>query len=404
MKEKIKVSVIIPAHNAQRYIGACLESVMAQTLKEIQIICVNDGSTDKTQECIRSYMKRDERISLVNQENQYAGAARNNGKKAACGEYLVFWDADDLFEADALEEMYRQIRKDEADICVCDAVRFLDGQEDDLTTDVKYLKEKYLPEQTPFSIKTMPQYLFNFTTDVPWNKMYRRAFVEEQGLEFEDRVRANDHYFVLRAFSLAERVTFVKKHLIRYRVSSKTSLTSNLSASPLCTYEALLHAREDMERDGIFEEPLAVQSFANRALSSLIYGMEKQTFGEAYISIYELLKKEGFEKLFVSDKGRDYYYNQEGYEKYRKMSELGPMEYLLYEYALLSDKNAMQRVKYSGLKERYTDLKKKSSAFRKERDQYKRELDYIHERTWYRVITFFAGLKNKWTGKGKEHS
>lgn len=86
------------------------------------------------------------------------------------------------------------------------------------------------------------------------------------------------------------------------------------------------------------------------------------------------------------------------------MSELGPMEYLLYEYALLSDKNAMQRVKYSGLKERYTDLKKKSSAFRKERDQYKRELDYIHERTWYRVITFFAGLKNKWTGKGKEHS
>lgn len=403
MKEKEKVSVIIPAHNAQRHIRECLDSVLAQTLREIQVICVNDGSTDDTESIIRQYMKQDERIVLINQKNQYAGVARNEGMKKAQGEYLVFWDADDVFEKDALESLYRQMKQEEADICVCDAVRFQNG-DDRLYTDVKYLKEQYLPEKTPFSIETLPQYLFNFTTDVPWNKMYRREFIEQHGLQFEDRVRANDHYFVLRAFALAKKITLVKKHLIRYRISSGSSLTSGLSASPLCTYEALLHAKEDLEKEGCFQNPLVVQSFANRALSSLVYGMEKQTFGEAYAAIYEMLKTGGFEKLFVKDNGPEYYYTKGGYRKYKKMMELGPVEYLLNEYSTVSEKYARQGVRYQKLVQRHEKLQEKTSRLKEERDEYKRELDYIHERSWYRLITFLAGLKNKLTGKGTKDS
>lgn len=403
MNGKSKVSVIVPAHNVEKYIGACLESILSQTLKEIEIICVNDGSTDRTEQIIRRYMEQDERISLINQENRFAGVARNEGRKRAKGTYLVFWDADDLFEPDALETMYRKISEDEADICVCDAVRFKSG-EDKLYTDIKYLKDKFLPTQVPFSVKTMPEHIFNFTTDVPWNKMYSRKFVEKHSLEFEDRVRANDHYFVLRAFGLAERITLVKKQLIRYRISSGTSLTSNLSASPLCTYEALLHAREDLERDGILKDPKAVRSFANRALSSLVYGMERQTYGEAYTQIYQLLKQEGFKKLFVTDREEDYYYNAAGFEKYRKMMELEPMEYLLHEYDLVSGKYTDQSTKYRSLKEKHTALKEKAAGFRSERDGYKRELEYIKSRKWYRMILFFANLKNRLTGKGMKNS
>ena len=403
MEEKEKVSVIIPAHNAQKHIKECLDSVLAQTLREIQIICVNDGSTDDTEQIVRQFMKQDSRVRLINQINQYAGVARNRGMQEAKGDYLVFWDADDVFEKDALESMYQKIRQEDADICVCDAVRFQDGS-DRLSTEVRYLKEQYLPEKTPFSIQTLPAYIFNFTTDVPWNKMYRRAFIEQHGLVFEDRERANDHYFVLRAFALAKRITLVKKHLIRYRVSSGTSLTSGLSSSPLCTYEALLHAREDLEKEGWFKNPLVVQSFANRALSSLVYGMEKQSYGEAYVSIYETLKKEGFEKLFVKDRGEEYYYTKGGYRKYLEMMELAPMEYLLREYDQISGKYARQSVRYQKLTLRHEKLQEKTSRLKEERDQYKRELDYIHASSWYRVVVFFAGLKKKLTGKGTKHS
>ena len=96
MKENIKVSVIIPMYNAREHVRECLDSLINQTLKEIEIICVNDGSTDDTQSILEEYAKKDERIVILNQENLYAGVARNNGMNHASGEYLIFLDADDF--------------------------------------------------------------------------------------------------------------------------------------------------------------------------------------------------------------------------------------------------------------------------------------------------------------------
>lgn len=400
MKENYKVSVIMPAHNAEQYIGACMESILAQTLREIQIICINDGSTDSTEAIIRSYMEKDERISVLNQENRYAGVARNEGMKLAKGKYMVFWDADDLFEPAALETMYRKIEEDQADICVCDAVRFKDGSTI-ARTDVQYIKDRFMPEKIPFSIRNFPQYIFNFTTDVPWNKMYRREFIEANQIEFEDRIRGNDHYFVLQAFAVAKGITLVKQQLIRYRMNSSGNLTSNLSASPLCAYEALLHAKESLEEKGVFRDERAVQSFANRALNSLIYVMERQTGKEAYELVYNTLRNGGFEKLFVTDKGKDFYYYASPYEKYKKIMSLDPMEYLMIQYAAVSDKEADLRRKYTNLQNRNTALKEKISESTEEKKKLQKELDYIKKKKWYRLIVCIADLKNKITGKGK---
>ena len=103
MEENIKVSVILPVYNGETYLSECLDAILGQTLKEIEVICVNDGSTDRSPEILREYAARDSRIRVIDQENTGAGAARNNGMAQARGEYLSFLDADDFFEPQMLE-------------------------------------------------------------------------------------------------------------------------------------------------------------------------------------------------------------------------------------------------------------------------------------------------------------
>ena len=114
-----KVSIIVPVYNAQKYLSQCLDSLLNQTLKETEIICVDDGSADDSVDIINQYSSKDRRVKLIRQKNSYAGVARNNGLKQAAGEYVVFVDADDFFERDMLRSMYAQAKKDNAEICLC---------------------------------------------------------------------------------------------------------------------------------------------------------------------------------------------------------------------------------------------------------------------------------------------
>ena len=109
------VSVIIPVHDSERSLRACLDSLCAQTLRDIEIICVDDGSGDSSRDIIGEYSARDSRISLICQRNSGAGAARNRGLQAACGKYVVFLDSDDVFEVAMLELMYRRLESASAD-------------------------------------------------------------------------------------------------------------------------------------------------------------------------------------------------------------------------------------------------------------------------------------------------
>ena len=120
-----KVSIIIPVYNAEKYLGKCLESLLSQTLQEMEIICVDDGSSDSSPEILKRFQERDGRVRILTQENQYAGAARNNGMKEAQGEYLLFLDADDFFENTLLEKVYNQGKKMEADIVLFGAKQYL---------------------------------------------------------------------------------------------------------------------------------------------------------------------------------------------------------------------------------------------------------------------------------------
>ena len=111
----IKVSVIIPMYNVEKYIGQCVESVCGQTLRELEVICIDDGSNDATAQVVESLREKDERVSLVVQRNQGVSASRNAGLKLARGEYISFLDSDDYLKENALEILYAEAKEKELD-------------------------------------------------------------------------------------------------------------------------------------------------------------------------------------------------------------------------------------------------------------------------------------------------
>lgn len=103
---EVKVSVIMPVYNSEKYLEKCISSVLNQSLREIELICVDDGSTDSSPRILEAFAKSDSRVKLLHQQNLYAGVARNNGMKAACGKYFAFWDSDDFLSRMRLKSCF----------------------------------------------------------------------------------------------------------------------------------------------------------------------------------------------------------------------------------------------------------------------------------------------------------
>lgn len=130
------ISVIIPAYNVEKYIDKCLESVVNQTFKDIEIILINDGSTDKTDEKCLKWANRDKRIIFINKLNEGQGTTRNLGINIASREYIIFVDSDDWLELNALEEIYNYITKNNADVCLFDYYEIYKSEFGDLEKNI----------------------------------------------------------------------------------------------------------------------------------------------------------------------------------------------------------------------------------------------------------------------------
>ena len=290
MADQIKVSVIMPVYNAADFLNETLRDVTGQTLKDIEIICVDDGSKDSSREIVGEWQEKDNRIQLITQQNQYAGVARNNGFAQAKGRYVVFWDSDDIFHETALEQMYLQLEKTGADVCVCGAQRY-DMENDRYIPSKAYLRRELLPDMEVFSKKDT-EYLFDFATNNPWNKMYLAEFIRKHDLQFQAIKQANDTYFTMMALFLAEKITYVDEVLISYRVNNAGSLTGKASDTVFCAYESYVYTKERMEKYPEFA--LVKKSFLNHALNGFFHALNNQRSFVSYEKLYNKLAEEGF--------------------------------------------------------------------------------------------------------------
>lgn len=310
MKQPI-VSVIMPVYNGETYLRQCLDSVVNQTLKEIEIICVDDGSSDRSVEILKEYAEKDERVMVLQQENAGAGAARNNGLSKASGKYLSFLDSDDFFETDMLEKAVEKIAADRADFVVFRCDHYLN----DTNTFKKAaytLKKQTLPPYTPFNFRQITDNVFKAFVGWAWDKVYDREFVMKHNLKFQEQRTSNDMLFVFSALVLAKRITYLDTVLAHQRRNNGESLSNTREKSWFCFYNALTALRDVLKEKGLYEE--LKKDFVNYAVHFSLWNLNTIT-GECYEKLYTKLHEEWFRELEVTGHDEDYFYNKEEYKQ-----------------------------------------------------------------------------------------
>lgn len=222
-----KISVIIPVYNSEKYIAQCLDSIINQSLKDIEIICVNDGSTDNSLDILNEYAKKDNRIKVITQINtgNGAGSARNTGLEQAKGEYISFIDSDDYIDKDFLEKLYKEAKEYDADIACSGVIK---ERENEQKTQLKFneIKVSDNPNDNLKVSKSLPY-------PYPWNKIYKREFVVSYGIKFVENIYFEDLIFTPLVITKAEKLISVPDVYYHYieRENSVSSAKSGIKDS-----------------------------------------------------------------------------------------------------------------------------------------------------------------------------
>ena len=305
------VSIIIPCYNAEKYLDMCMESLLNQTLKNIEIICVDDGSTDRTWEKLNSFAEKDARVRLFSQQNQFAGAARNLGLSYARGEYLVFLDSDDFFADTLAQDAYSVAVSNDADVVLYDAQYF--DEESNEFRKGWFLNTAYIPEKQPFSNEDCPEKLFQISTPSPWTKLFRRQFLLDTKLQFQTLRHTNDAYFILSALAMAKRIVTLDKVLVNYRVGHTTNLQSTKRTNPLCFYTAYKAWHDELKKLELL--PKLRRSYVNRAMGGCLYNLRSMNDLEAKKIVFDKLREEIFDELEIPDQDVSCYFIESDYNE-----------------------------------------------------------------------------------------
>lgn len=299
-----EISVIFPVFNVENYIKQCLESIVYQTFINIQIICVNDGSTDGSLDIIKYFQSRDKRITLVNQENQGAGEARNNGLNYAIGDYTIFLDPDDFFELNMLENSLNEVKKFDAEICIFGS-KLYDNETKKITNSPWTCKTRICPPEQVFSAKTNPKDIFYVTTPCPWNKLYKTSFIKESNLKFENTRSANDMVFIFLSLAIASKIVTLDECFVYYRVNNQGSLQGSQDKNIYCFYEALLTLESELKKRNIFEE--LQQSFLNFALDFCFYNLMTIKDHKKFKELFNFIKSDAISHFGFNNYPDEYY-------------------------------------------------------------------------------------------------
>lgn len=223
---QIKLSVIIPIYNAEKYIDECLNSVLSQNIDAMEIICVDDGSTDNSLKILKGYEKKFSTIKVISQKNQHAGIARNKGMEVASGEYLHFLDVDDFLLENVYNDIYVFAKEMQADIIKFKAYAAdIEGQYvKNNVYEMKQVDSALFRKKITFAKEG--RILANLTP-VPWNAWVRRQYIANERIKYNDLVCVNDRSFYIKAVTHANCVALLDKFVVVHRVNNSHSLAGS---------------------------------------------------------------------------------------------------------------------------------------------------------------------------------
>lgn len=207
------ISIIVPIYNAEKFIKKCVDSLLNQTKKELEFILINDGSTDKTHDILKTY--KDKRIKYFKNKNQGIGKTRNFGIEKATGKYIIFIDSDDYIEPTTCEELYNKAIKEKADVVVCDFFKvYDDGSIEDIN----------LPSFKTSKLKDNPNILIDINLS-PWNKIYSTKLIKDNDIRFAEGIKYEDVPFVSEALDRANKIAKLDKKLNYYVIHGNSETT-----------------------------------------------------------------------------------------------------------------------------------------------------------------------------------
>lgn len=246
----LKVSVIIPVYNVEPYLRECLGSVVNQTLRDIEIICVNDGSTDNSGAILEEYADCDERITVITQENSGLSAARNAGMDAATGKYVYFIDSDDYIDLNALQVLYNRAEELQLDMLFFDCSYLFDGIEP---------KQNYFQRREYGDVYVGVEFLKKLRDEgaywvTVWGYLLRREFLQSSGVRFVEGMLHEDMIFTPLLLLKAQRTSHILRKFYYRRIRPHSITTEPVSTKNICglvtgIQEMLLYGIKDVERE-----------------------------------------------------------------------------------------------------------------------------------------------------------
>ncbi|PWB88333.1 glycosyltransferase family 2 protein [Methanobrevibacter thaueri] len=302
----VGISVIIPVYNVEDYLSQCLDSICNQTFKDIEIICVNDGSIDNSLDILNEYAESDRRIKIINQHNQGLAASRNQGLKEAKGDYVYFIDSDDYIELDALEKLHENIVTNSSDM-VLFKFQKVDDYRNVHKRGVEFKIDKIFGDidygNFTFTYKDVKRHVMNSAFSACL-KLYRRDFIEDIsfpiGLNFED---VPVH---VKLMLEAESLSFVPEFLYNYRSNPDSILNS--SANGFDIFKVIDMVEEYLKENGHYEE--LENEFIFFKIAQILVYLKSERSDE-----YFKRAKDEFEKITIKDEKTLKKYALKGYNR-----------------------------------------------------------------------------------------
>jgi len=375
----VKISVLIPVYNASEYLNESISSILNQSFRDIELICVNDGSKDNSLSMLNDFAAKDSRVKVIDKENGGCGSARNRALEEAKGEYVYFFDPDDIVEENTLELAYDSAIKNDSDLVIFKANIF--DSNGISNKEIFFYYDQSINENQfgSLSFEDIKPYVLKGGY-APWSKLYKKELLDSyDDFKFDLGIAFDDVPFHVKSMIRAKKISFVNEYLYHYRVDNVNSVNSTAS-NGFDIFKIIDIVENILRKENCFEV-LKKEFYFFNVVHILLYIINTNS-----AKYYELAREKflKIDKKYVEnnpDITRRYdlviYY--ENYDDFKKAYEL---------LLALNDKNS----KIQTLNGKINSLKKKNKKLKKENKKLKNENKKLSES---KSNNFFSNIKNK---------
>lgn len=318
-------SIVISIYNGSKYLVNAMENLISQTYKDIEIICVDDGSTDDTYNILADFAGRDTRIKILRKDNEGPGIARNMGMEIAKGEYIIFLDIDDYFNKNMIERLCWVLEQEGADMVICKARIYDERYKSDrpfslaMNTDILGGKDSFCPEEHYDT-------LLQLTGGFAWNKMFRSDFLKDNGIRFGSTYLYEDMLLTADSLISAGKIALVEDELIMYRKNNKMSLSAKKDDNWDDLIEIFDQIRRKFIRRNLY--PRLEKTYLNRLADTLYTAFSDYETETAFTGLYNYYKDNLKDKYARKD--NSFFYNRNTGELIKLLNNsCGALDFLL---------------------------------------------------------------------------